>query len=137
MVRYRTGTHHVSGQLLTGWAHVEQSVGLIITTVIGERVMRLDFGANTVRHLGRNLVAVTALAVYRDSVRAIHRWEPEYRVTRCQLVRLDATGGLALTTRGTYYPEGRLGNYDIAEPADAAIPLVAAQVLGAGAVGAA
>jgi phage baseplate assembly protein W len=130
-IRYRVGIDKRTGRLLVGWAHCAQSVGVIISTQLGERVMLREFGADLISHIGRNVVPATVIAVYRDAVTAIHQWEPEYRVRRCQLVQLDRIGGLGLATFGDYYPEGRLGNYEFVEAADGSFPLVAGETNGA------
>lgn len=123
VVRYRTGFDRWTGRRLTGWSHVQQSLGLIWTTRVGSRVMRLDFGSDLRSHLGEDVWAPTVLAIYDELITAAHKWEPEYRISDLQLVRLTKLGGLGLAHGGTYYPEGRYGNYDIAEDANALYPL--------------
>ncbi len=114
MIRYRSSMCRYSGYLLTGFACVEQSIGRILTTQLTELVMLLDFGSDTLRLIGRNMHAGLVAKIYMEAVTAIHKWEPEYRVTRLQLVLIERTGSLGLAVEGTYYPEGRHGNYDIA-----------------------
>lgn len=128
MIRYRTDMNARTGALLTGFPAVRQSVATILTTRLEERVMRLEFGAEILAYLGRNTVPPVVAALYRDAVAAIHRWEPEYRVRRAQLVGLDATGGLELALAGIYYPEGRLGNYTLSEAAAATLALAAGAI---------
>lgn len=123
MIRYRAGIDRVTGKPLVGFAHVCQSVGVILRTVPTERVMLLDFGFVGVRHIGRNMVAPVVLALYRDARAAIRAWEPEYDITRFTLARAEGTGLLALGTSGTYYPEGRYGNFTIREPVTATFTL--------------
>ncbi|WP_020185953.1 GPW/gp25 family protein [Methylopila sp. 73B] len=123
-VRYRTGTNRETGKPLSGWAHVEQSLGVIWLTRLEQRVMRLAFGSNLHSHLAEDLTPATALAIYNDLVAAAHRWEPEYRIRDMQLVSLTQAGGLGLRHRGIYYPEGRFGNYAIATEAGATTGIV-------------
>jgi hypothetical protein len=126
MTQYRTGIDAETGRVLTGYAHLVQSIHKIVGTMPTERVMRLDFGMEPSRRLGRNITVALAATLYRDAVAAIHRWEPEYRVVRLQLVDIDRAGVLAIYIEGEYYPEGRLGNYDLVEPANINIPLALA-----------
>lgn len=130
MIRYRTDMDRQTGELLLGFPAVEQSIGLILTTLLEERVMRLDFGSELIRRIGRNMSVPVVLAIYRDAVKAIHAWEPEYRVVQVQLMRLERTGAIALGTKGLYYPEGRFGRFDLVEAADGAFPLAQAETLG-------
>lgn len=127
MIRYRTGIDRNTGKPLVGFAHVRQSIEVILGTVPTERIMLLDFGFVGVRHIGKNLVAPVVLALYRDVRNATRKYEPEYDISRFALGRAEATGLLALGTAGTYYPEGRFGNFDIAEPITATFTLAGVQ----------
>ncbi len=123
MVRYRVGISKVTGRSMTGYAHLQQSLAEIIATIPTERVMRLDFGLDPTRRLGRNISPALAATLYRDLIVAIHKFEPEYRVTRLQLVSVDRLGGLAIYLEGAYFPEGRLGNYALEAPANFNLPV--------------
>jgi phage baseplate assembly protein W len=125
-VRYRAGIDQTNGQLLVGMAHVNQSIAKILTTRPLELVMLLAFGTNLIGEIGKNLYAGEALRIYAIVVGSIHQWEPEFRVTSMRLVSATRVGGLALALAGTYFPEGRFGNYAISEAASLNIPLVAA-----------
>lgn len=127
-VRYRVGLDRATGRPLVGWPHCHQSMEVILTTLLGERVMELEFGTDIVGKIGRNLVAPVVLAIYRDAVVAIHKWEPEYRCRRVQLIRADRTGALRLAMFGDYYPEGRLGNYGLVESRDGTLLVQAGAV---------
>lgn len=125
-VRYRAGIDQTSGQTLVGMDHVNQSLVKILTTLPFELVMLLAFGTNLIGEIGKNLYAGEVLRIYGIVVGAVHRWEPEFRITTMKLVAATRVGGLALALSGTYYPEGRFGNYRIAEAANFNIPLIAA-----------
>lgn len=133
MIRYRTGIDRNTGRPLVGWPHAEQSIARLLETVIGSRVMLLGYGNDTVRQIGRNMVPPVVLEIYRNAVTAIHRWEPEFRVGRCELVGLERTGAISFRTGGLYYPEGRFGNYRISEERTASVPFTAAETMGAAA----
>ena len=126
MLRYRSGMDRHTGRVLTGWAHCAQSVDVIWSTQLDERVMRLAFGSEVVRLIGRGLAPGLLLDLYRELVVSAHRWEPEYRIRQLDVTRIERTGGLAVVSRGYYYPEGRLGNYDAVEAASASYALARA-----------
>ncbi len=126
MLRYRSGMDRTTGRVLTGWAHCAQSVDVILSTRLDERVMRLAFGSNLVRLIGRSLAPSVLIELYREIVVCVHRWEPEYRIRRLDVASVERTGGLGLLTRGLYYPEGRFGDYDAAEAADGSFVLAGA-----------
>ncbi len=129
-IRYRTGTDEATGKLLSGWPHVEQSLRKIWTTRTGLRVMRLDFGSELRAFLGEDITPALALDLYDALVTAAHAWEPEYRIRGLQLVHLTRLGSLGLRHSGTYYPEGRFGNYEIAFDAGSIAALQRFQNLG-------
>lgn len=115
-VRYRTGLDPATGKILRGQAHLAQSLVRIWLTRTDTRVMLLDFGSDLRSHLAEDITPALALEIYDDLITAAHRWEPEYRIGELQLVTLTRVGGLGLRHAGTYFPEGRFGNFEIQEP---------------------
>lgn len=115
-IRYRTGISRETGEFLVGFPHLLQSLDEIWMTRIGERVMRLMFGSNLRGFLAEDITPALALEIYDELATAVHRHEPEYRVTNFQFVRMSQDGGLGLQHGGLYFPEGRFGNYAIAVP---------------------
>jgi hypothetical protein len=113
-IRYRTGINARTGKILTGPAHLAQSLSKIWQTRLDTRVMRLSFGADLRSALSEDLTPSIALLIYNEMVASAARWEPEYLITQLQLVTLRDTGKLGIRHGGIYYPEGRFGNYDLA-----------------------
>ena len=132
-VRYRTGINRRTGKVLRGVAHVHQSLGVIWTTRLEELVMDLDFGSDLRGHLSEDITPGLALQIYATLVVAAHTFEPEYRISSLRLVRVTRDGALGLKYAGTYYPEGRFGNYDIAIADTAAAAISYARLTGAAA----
>tara|TARA_R110002020_G_scaffold15555_35_gene55426 strand:- start:7349 stop:7774 length:426 start_codon:yes stop_codon:yes gene_type:complete len=130
IVRYRTGVDRRTGRLIRGKAHLVQSLALIWITRTNRLVMLLDFGSNLRSLLSEDIAPALVLEIYDELITCTHRWEPEYRIRNLQLVSLTRTGGLGLRHDGTYYPEGRFGNYGIAEPFGALAPLAAQEAVG-------
>ena len=96
----------VAGRQLGGIAHLRQSVRDILTTPIGSRAMRRDYGSRlfelTDRPTDRGFVAACIAA----TAEALARWEPRYRVTDIQ-VRTANDGRVSIDLVGEYLPEGR------------------------------
>jgi uncharacterized protein len=130
MVDYRIGMDMETGQALIGFAHVQQSVRIILTTFYDEMVMLHEFGSNLVRQIGRNLTPPVIAALYRDAVTAIHAFEPEYRIKRIRIPQITRIGGITIETQGLYYPEGRNQNYALVETANASFALTGRSSLG-------
>ena len=110
-----TGVNAVTGQELSDWAHVEQSIEIILTTPIGSRVMRREFGSHLPDLVDRKLTPRGVLAVYSSAAIAIDKYEPRFRLTKAAINSVDQSGHIRLVLYGTYFPRGHLGDYTIAE----------------------
>jgi len=128
MIRYRTGIDAETGKVLRGRVHLNQSIAKIVGTIPSERVMRLEFGAHLDREIGRNMHKARILSLYGRIIAAIHKWEPEVRIRRMQLVKISRTGTFGMALAGTYFPEGRIGNFSVSEPYEINVPLITASV---------
>ena len=79
------GMDRNTGSALDGAGHIAQSIGDILTTPLGSRVMRRDYGSMLFELIDQPLNSATRLLVYAASVGAIRRWEPRIRVQRISL----------------------------------------------------
>jgi len=122
-LRYRRGFHPVTFRPLVGWAHVVRSLGIIWSTRLDTRVMRLEFGSDHFSLLAEDITPDLALRLYDALIGAAHKHEPEYRIKTMQLVKVARDGTLAVRHGGVYYPEGRFGIYDHAQEMTATAPL--------------
>lgn len=86
-----------TGRALEGIEHIQQSVRDILTTPIGSRVMRRDYGSLLPELIDQPLHGATALRAYSATVVAIMKWEPRIRVQQIKrLVSTDRPGRLDL-----------------------------------------
>ena len=99
------GTNAVTGKELTGIAHLRQSVADILTTPIGSRVMRRDYGSRLFELLDSPLNDGVLGEIYAATAEALERWEPRLRVTRVKAGRTDG-GQVAIDLEGDYLPAG-------------------------------
>jgi phage baseplate assembly protein W len=106
-----TGINRGSGDVLRDFDHVQQSIGVILMTRIGSRVMRRDFGSELPDLVDRPPTDQVILALYSATVMAIARWEPRFAVTNLYVHRLDESGVVELQLAGIYYPRGHLGDF--------------------------
>ncbi|WP_110675337.1 GPW/gp25 family protein [Salinicola sp. RZ23] len=74
------GMNRTTGAALDGVEHIRQSVADILTTPIGSRVMRRDYGSLLPELVDQPLDGATALRAYSATVVALMRWEPRIRV---------------------------------------------------------
>ena len=115
----RAGIDRETGRLLTGWEHCAQSIGVVLTTRIGWRLMRRSFGSRLRDLQDRNPDQPTLLAAFVTIAEALRRWEPGFRLERIVPERIGADGVTVVTLVGTYFPRGHLGDYSLAEPRSA------------------
>ena len=116
-----TGVSATVSAPVSDWAHVEQSIAKVLTTPIGSRVMRRDFGSDLPDLIDAKMVRRNVLALYSAAAQAIDRWEPRFRLTRARVGSLTPSGVVTLELFGTYFPRGHRGDYSVAQDASARI----------------
>lgn len=102
-----TGMDAVTGAPISGDAHLAQSVGDILNTPIGTRVMRRGYGSDLPDLVDAPVNALTRLRLFAATAVAIARWEPRLQLTRVGVAGADATGALALAIEGQRTDAGR------------------------------
>ncbi|WP_410952479.1 GPW/gp25 family protein [Pseudomonas sp. S1(2024)] len=103
------GLDRRTGQPLTGLDHLKQSIEDILTTPLGSRRMRPEYGSNLRRFVDLPVNEGWKSAVQAEVARALGRWEPRVQLERVKVVSvLDGQIGLELT--GQY-----LGNSAVVE----------------------
>lgn len=116
-----TGIDRETGRLLSDWDHVVQSLGVIFTTRIGDRVMRRVFGSAVPGLLGRNLTPPTILRFYTAIVVAVDLWEPRFRVRlitypgETNSVANLQQGRFGFRLYGDYRPNALDGDFTVAD----------------------
>lgn len=94
------GMSAVTGCRLDGLQHIEQSIAQILTTPIGSRVMRRDFGSLIPELIDQPLNDETQLMIYAATATAIHKWEPRFRLSRVNLQIHGLSGAAELSLQG-------------------------------------
>ncbi len=93
------GMSRDTGLSLDGTRHLTQSVADILSTPLGSRVMRRDYGSELPDLIDRPLNGETLIDVYAATAAALDRWEPRLRLTRVSIA--DAVSGhLTLVLEG-------------------------------------
>lgn len=105
-----SGMNNKTGAALDGLAHVRQSIADILTTPIGSRVMRRDYGSDLFRLIDSPINEATLVRIYAATGDAIRKWEPRVSVEQINARALPdhaADGKLAIDLEVEYLPEGR------------------------------
>ncbi|XPV77934.1 MAG: GPW/gp25 family protein [Desulfovibrio sp.] len=95
-----------TGKHLTDLAHLRQSIRDILTTPIGSRVMRREYGSRLPELVDAPLNAETTLEIYAATAEALDTWEKRFKL---ESVHVDAAeeGSFSLTVYGEYRPTGK------------------------------
>lgn len=110
-----TGTSALAGVSLSDWGHVQQSIKKILTTRIGSRVMLREFGSNVPDFIDAKMTRRNILSLYSAVAVAVAKWEPRYNLQKAAVTDANPSGSLSIILVGTYYPNGHLGDYTVAE----------------------
>lgn len=100
------GTSASTGKRLSGLEHLRQSIRDIITTPIGTRVMRRDYGCRAFQIIDAPMNRSTLLDLYSAVAEALDRWEPRFKLQQVQAVSAEP-GKLVLDLKGKYLPDGK------------------------------
>ncbi len=101
------GMHPRTGRTLTGYAHLIHAIQRILTTPIGSRVMRREFGCDLTNLIDAPNHAATHAQLYAAAATALMRWEPRLRVERVQLtLPADPTSPTLLQIDGVNLASG-------------------------------
>ena len=100
------GVDAKTGKPLDGIAHLRQSVRDILTTPLGSRVMRRDYGSRLFDLVDAPLNAQTIVDLYAATAEALIRWEPRLQVQQVQARSLTA-GSIEIDLTAIYVPTGQ------------------------------
>ncbi|MDU8925609.1 GPW/gp25 family protein [Pasteurellaceae bacterium LIM206] len=70
-------------------AHIKQSIGDILTTPIGSRIQRRDYGSNIPKLIYRPISRELMLQLASAAVMAITKWEPRVKIKRFAVILTD------------------------------------------------
>lgn len=94
------GMNAATGRTIDGETHLRQSIADILTTPIGSRVMRRDYGSLLPELIDQPFNGATKLKLYGATAMALMRWEPRIRLTRIELTPGDSPGAFVLDLEG-------------------------------------
>lgn len=95
------GVDRRSGQPLSGVAHLRQSIEDILTTPVGSRRMRPEYGSELRRYVDLPVNDGWKSAVQAEVARSLGRWEPRLQLDRVRVVAVVG-GQITLELSGLY-----------------------------------
>ncbi|MDF5870834.1 GPW/gp25 family protein [Pseudomonas aeruginosa] len=109
------GMNAQTGRTMTARDHLVQSIADVLTTPLGSRVMRREYGSQLVDLIDWPLNNATKLQAYAATAMALMRWEPRIRLSRVQLSLGTNPGEAILDLEGSVI--------DTNEPLSLRVPL--------------
>jgi len=91
------GLNKHSGHAIDELAHIQQSVADVLTTPLGSRLMRRDYGSEIPALIDQPLNGATRLRVMAATATALKKWEPRIRAQRVTLALGQQHGALNIT----------------------------------------
>lgn len=86
-----TGLSRITMTPLDASAHLAQSIGDILSTPIGTRVLRRNYGSDVPALIDRPMNGDTLVDLYVAVAEALNKWEPRFTLSRIQIE--EATAG--------------------------------------------
>lgn len=105
------GTNATTGKPLSGLDHLRQSIRDILTTPVGSRVMRRDYGSRLFQLVDAPVNRRTIVDIYAATIEALLRWEPRITPRRVSIASAE-TGRVVIDLEATYTPTGDLITLD-------------------------
>lgn len=101
------GMDRRTGLPISGVEHLRQSIEDILTTPLGSRLMRPEYGSTIRRFVDLPVSEGWKSAVQAEAARALKRWEPRLELTRVQVLSV-LSGRITFRLTGTYKGDSEL-----------------------------
>lgn len=95
------GINSLSGKPLSGVSHLKQSIKDILTTPIGTRIMRRDYGSNLFKLIDNPINDSLKFDIYANVAEALDKWEPRFTLKQVSLVEV-MPGKIVLDIEGIF-----------------------------------
>lgn len=94
------GINASTGKRMSGVDHLKQSIRDILTTRIGTRVMRRDYGSRLPELVDNPTGELLKVELFAATAEALVKWEPRFRLDRVYLQSASEAGKIVLALEG-------------------------------------
>ena len=101
------GMDRHTGLPISGLDHLQQSIEDILTTPLGSRLMRPEYGSTIRRFVDLPVSEGWKSAVQAEAARALKRWEPRLELTQVQVLSV-LDGRITFRLSGIYKGDSQL-----------------------------
>lgn len=95
----------ITGKSISEINHLRQSISNILTTPIGSRVMRRDYGSNLFNKIDRPINGELIAEIYLDIVESLFIWEPRFELDQV-FVQEIVKGKITIDLEGSFLSNG-------------------------------
>ena len=85
--------------------HLKQSISNILTTPIGSRVMRRDYGSNLFNKIDHPVNGELIAEIYLDIVESLFIWEPRFELDQVAVQNIE-NGKITIDLEGSFLSNG-------------------------------
>lgn len=100
-----------TGKELEGIEHLKQSIVNILTTPIGSRIMRRDYGSRLLELVDRPINRDFTLEIYAAVAEALQKWETRFKLEKVKITEVKE-GKVTIDLEGLYLPDGKNIHFD-------------------------
>lgn len=101
------GMSRTTGDSLGGFDHLRQSIWDILTTPIGTRVHRRDYGSRLPLLVDRPINKSLISELVAATAEALDRWEPRLKLEQVVIDNVSSSGQIELSLVGYYLINGK------------------------------
>ena len=94
-----------TGKTISEIAHIKQSITNILTTPIGSRIMRRDYGSRLFERIDQPINGDLIAEIYSDVVEALFIWEPRFEVEQVTVQSIEK-GKITIDFEGSFLKDG-------------------------------
>jgi uncharacterized protein len=102
------GMNRDTGRIMDDMDHIGQSIQVILSTRLGERVMREWFGAPANRIIGENMTQPEIMRWWMVIYTALTLFEPRFVPRGLRVERAERSGNLEIVLLGEFRPYAHL-----------------------------
>ncbi|WP_341812423.1 GPW/gp25 family protein [Wolbachia endosymbiont (group A) of Conops quadrifasciatus] len=103
------GMSKETGKELEGIDHLKQSIIDILTTPIGSRIMKREYGSRVFELVDKPINRDFTLEIFSATAEALQKWERRFKLEKVKITDVKE-GRVTLDLEGVYLSEGKFIN---------------------------
>ncbi|WP_353277780.1 GPW/gp25 family protein [Wolbachia endosymbiont (group A) of Agelastica alni] len=100
------GMSNKTGKELEGLEHLKQSIIDILTTPIGSRIMRREYGSRLLELVDKPINRDFTLEIFSATAEALQKWEKRFKLEKVKITEVKE-GKVNISLDGIYLPNGK------------------------------